>query len=436
MAIDIISQSTWVDYVEFNHDSGEVSTGTSFIIHFIATIAVDSLISANFRIYDVEADSYLSDPWMGIVVERDYSLLNRVLNLYLELPLEIETTYQIIIQDLENGAGETMPSPHIVQFDTSPIPSPIDYQLDELPAYMDDHSIIAPGDTEDIDSADATDFYVVETSPPDGTMQVDVDDVTQIIIRFSENVGAIEGPSGEDYVRVYRRTIDRLWHPYVEITDDLSIVVVGPDIIITLPLDSTPTNHYLDYNTEYRVAIDAEVSSSDATPISLGQDYTLSFYAEFQPLYLDPMELVEQFPDLTTEELYIAVYKASMDAYRFADNLELSYESMTDLPYAAQEYTRLRSIYLNSMSSEESANKMQLADLMIASDRSWLEELKNEMDRWQYELEIYGGGKRLGSFTKASGLVPPPEEISPTTTSSLTKYTGSQTRRRNDWFDG
>jgi hypothetical protein len=58
------------------------------------------------------------------------------------------------------------------------------------------------------------------------------------------------------------------------------------------------------------------------------------------------------------------------------------------------------------------------------------------MDRWQYELEIYGGGKRLGSFTKASGLVPPPEEISPTTTSSLTKYTGSQTRRRNDWFDG
>jgi hypothetical protein len=431
MTIEVLSQSNWVDYVDFNHDSGEVSTGTSFTIHFTRTIAVASLLSDNFRIYDVGAAAFLLDPWMGIVTDRDFSFINQVLDIYLELPLETETTYQFTIQDLEDGAGNTMPTTHTIQFDTSPVPSPVEFRLDALPTYIDDQSIVQPDVAEETGSEHLTDLYVDETSPPDGTMQVDVDDTSQVIIRFTDSLAPLDGGD----VTVYTRTIDRLWHPYVDITDDLTIEVSDTDIIITFTIDATPTNHYLDYNTEYKIVLDESISNLDATPVTMGSAYTLTFYSEFQPLYLDPLELAEQFPDLSIEELYLAVYKASMDAYRFSGSLDLSYTTMVDIPYAAQEYTRLRALYLTAMSSEETASRMQLADLMIASDTSWMDNLKEEMDRWQYELEILGGSKRLASFTKAAGLVPPPEEIAPTSTTTLKKYTGGQTRRRNDWYD-
>jgi hypothetical protein len=430
MAIEVLSQSNWVDYVEFNHDSGEVSTGTSFVIHFNRSIAVASLLSDSFQIYDVEGDAFLVDPWMGIIPARDYSLINSVLGIYLELPLEASKIYQLYIQDLEDGAGVTQPSPHIVQFVTSPVPSPVDFRLDETPTYLDDQSIIAPSIAEESGGEHATLLYVSESSPPDGTMQIDIHDTSQIVIRFTMDLA--EPTAGQ--VTVYSHALDRLWHPYLDITSDLTIAVDDNDLIITFPSDATPVA-YMDINTEYQVVLSADLASSDATPLFLGEQVTLSFFAELQPLYVDPLDLADQFPDKTVEELYLMVYMASLDAYRFG-SLQLAYDTIENLPYAAQEYTRLRAIYLNASTGEENASQMQLADLMISTSSSWLDGIKSELDRWQYELEIQGGSKRLASFTKASGLVPPPEEISPTTTSTLKKYTGSQTRRRNDWYDG
>lgn len=423
MAITEITDSGWIDDVNFQKDGEqEVSTGTSIFIKFSRTPAASTLINEHFKIYDTEAEAYLDSPWMEVLIERDYSFINRGLTLYLELPLETSHTYRFIMSGLEDGAGNSQIIDHVIEFDTSSTPSPVEFRLDDEPAFIEDLSVIEPDDTLSADVGSVT-FYVVETSPPDGTVQVALETST-ITATLSLDVEA-DPSSG---VTVEKRYIDNLWHPWVTVTPS-SIDVSNETITITLTAAATPdeTGAYLDYNYEYKVTLAATLASADATPVALGAAHSFTFYAILQPFFYDPYDLAEKFPDLSMMEIAEIIYRASLEAARFASGLELDPENMGDLPHAAQEYVRCRSLFLVATTREEAITRMELADLIIVSDSSWTDDLKECIDRWQYVLENYGTSG-IKPFTKSHGLIGMPEQ------GAEEDYPGTAVRPRNQWW--
>jgi len=426
MAITVIQTSNWVDDVNLQKDGEyEVSTGTSFIIRFLRSPAVDSFTFAHLKLYDTDAEGYLDEPWLEIVPARDYSFMSKTLTLYMELPLETSKTYRFVITGLEDGAGNTMAQDYILEFDTAPTPSAVEFRLDEEPFTIEDHSLADPsslaGETET-----AGDLSVEETDPPSGTMMVDPLTASSITITFSETLEDVSA----DEVTIEQRLIDDLWHPYTAVdSDTYTVSTSGDELTITFSLDATPVDQYLEYNYQYRVSLAASISSDGATPVTLGSIYRFTFATAFQPLYYDPQLIMARFPDLTEEEVYMAVYSASVNARRFAPDLPLEPDESGDLPYAAQEYVRCRTLFLLVSTHEEEMSRMELADLMIASDADWSDRLMDCMDRWQYELERYGdAGGGAKHFTKSFNRINMPDQETKT-------YTGSNVRPRNSWWD-
>lgn len=283
-------------------------------------------------------------PFKDINVSDDYNSIKRTLILYFQELPPYAGDYSLTIDGIRTASG--------YDYETETLTITYDYDNTsfEVPDSPDDFVEVEDKSIrEDVFDPQSTifvadpDFYVSGTNPDNGEVFIESDYNNGVVkIEFS----AMPDPSYAtvDHIKVQRKQFALGLSRWERITAEFEADPVDPVFYVKFPsLDATPVydtvgTDYFEDGYKYRIRLSAEIEPEEqATPStsdSLGAPQEIVFATNATPLYVDPSEFVDYYPELTLVEALELVHLRSLEVYRIFDGDD------SDLPFIAYEYIR------------------------------------------------------------------------------------------------
>lgn len=235
---------------------------TGLAIKFRPTVKVSTLTNANITLYE-NSSTPIASPFQTINALYDYNSISRTLKLTYATQLKADTVYELRVENLLDGAGQTIATDtqdfmyESVVNPTPPVAPPpvevIDHSIKSR-AFIASETIVASN----------PDFYIVDTVPDNFELYVaDDENKGRVTIKFS----SAPDPSflSKKYFKAQRKKVQRGPSRWEDIAVRVSLDSTKPWVYVDFPSqDATPVyvksnKIYFVEGYKYRVRISKEV---------------------------------------------------------------------------------------------------------------------------------------------------------------------------------
>lgn len=235
---------------------------TGLAIRFRPTVKVSTLTNENITLYENQSTP-IASPFQTINTVYDYNSISRVLHLRYATQLQMDTPYELRVDNLLDGAGQMIPSDsrdfmyEFTEDPTPPAPRPpieiIDHSIKSR-AFIASETIVASN----------PDFYIVDTIPENFELYVaDDENKGRVTIKFS----SAPDPSflNKKYFKAQRKKVQRAPSRWEDVAVRVSLDSSRPWVYVDFPSqDATPVyvkgnKIYFEEGYKYRVRISKEV---------------------------------------------------------------------------------------------------------------------------------------------------------------------------------
>lgn len=239
-------------------------------IKFARTVKVSSILDSNFRVFTDEATPVeINSPFVAINTLTDYNQISRTLTLTWDQILSESQDYIILISDLVDATGVTIPDEAI--YFTSPAtaatPAYITQELtgtviEEI--LVEDYSIKPDIETSYQIIAKNPEFYIVSTYPSIGEFYLPpTENDGRVIIEFNQNPAA--NFLSSRFFKAQRKKMQKMPSRWEDLSVVISANTARKEVYIDFPSsDATPVynvdgKEYFETGYKYRVVISSQV---------------------------------------------------------------------------------------------------------------------------------------------------------------------------------
>lgn len=239
-------------------------------IKFARTVKISSITDSSFKVFtDESTPQELASPFVNISTLTDYNQISRTITLTWDYILDENTDYVIVVTNLVDATGITIPDESI--YFTSPV-------ISATPAYLvqestgtviqevliEDFSIKPDIETSYQIIAKNPEFFIVSTYPEIGDFYLEDDEnFGRVVIEFNQNPAA--NFLTNKFFKVQRKKIQKIHSRWETLEAKISTSTARKEVYVDLPsVDSTPSYYtegkiYYEPSYKYRITVSKEV---------------------------------------------------------------------------------------------------------------------------------------------------------------------------------
>lgn len=239
-------------------------------IKFARTVKIASIIDSNFRVFtDAATAVEVGSPFVDINILTDYNQISRTLTLKWDQILAENTDYVIIISNLVDATGVSIPAESI--YFTSPVlaatPSYVTQQatgtvIEEI--LIEDYSIKPDIETSYQIIAKNPEFFIISTYPEIGNFYLEPDEnLGRVVVEFNQNPAA--NFLTNRFFKVQRKKVQKIHSRWETLEAKISTSTARKEVYVDLPsTDATPSYFsedkiYYEPGYKYRIIVSKEV---------------------------------------------------------------------------------------------------------------------------------------------------------------------------------
>lgn len=248
----------------------EVTNGFVYL-KFKDTIQLASIVPSAFTVAtDSATPVEVTDPFADFTIANNYNTVSRALKLYWnDNALDPDTDYTLTISDLKDATSRTLGT-SVLHFTTEASVDPGEGEIeppDPAVIEIEDYSIITDIDFTETESLGPDDVLTVDSVDPlSGSFFLDNDyNYGRVNITFSSRPSVEKITS--NYIKVFRKKIQRLPVKWEPITARLSLDSTDPIVYVDFPsLDTVPVfytsgSDYFEDEYKYKIVVSKGLST-------------------------------------------------------------------------------------------------------------------------------------------------------------------------------